>query len=221
MEKEVLKILCKACKIETNHTLEWSKKLTWGNEAIQGDDEFQVLSCNGCDSITFRILSSNSEDISMVEDGHFEYDVTYRYYPPRSHDLIEPIFEIWKAPLKVRKIYQETIDAYNNKQPILCSIGIRGIIEAICIEEKILKNNLETRINELKNKGIITQTLCDGLHESRLMGNDGAHKLEIFSQNELKTVIGLINSLIDNHYSLPEKVKELQMRASKFKKKNN
>ena len=219
MKKKIVKILCKTCKVDTNHTIEWSKIVSWGNENIRGTDEPQILSCNGCDTITYRILSENSEDFHMIGDNEIEYDITYKYFPPRSYESIEPIFDIWKAPLKVRKIYQETIDAYNNKQPILCSIGIRGIIEAICLEENISKTNLKSKIDELKNKGIITQPLCDGLHESRLIGNDGAHKLEILSQDELKTAIGLINSLIDNHYSLPDKVKELQGRASKFKKK--
>lgn len=84
---------------------------------------------------------------------------------------------------------------------------------------KNIKNNLKSKIDGLNNKGIITQPLCDGLQESRLIGNNGAHKLEILYQYDLKTAIGLINSLIDNHYSLPNKVKELQRRASKFNKK--
>lgn len=216
-KKLLIKILCKNCKIETNHTLEWSKIVKWGDEDIQGQDESQILSCNGCDTITYRIISSNSEDFYEAEDGLFRYDETCKYFPERAHDMIEPIFEIWRASLKVRKIYNETIEAFNNKQFILCSVGIRGIIEAVCLEENIKAKNLKFKIEELKNKGIISLALRDGLHESRLMGNEGAHNLNIFSQQDLKTAIGLINSLIDGHYSIPEKIKELQNRGSKLK----
>ena len=119
-------------------------------------------------------------------------------------------------------IHQDYIFAlygHNNNQLILCSIGIRGIIEAFCIEKGIKKRTLELKIDELGTKGIITSTLREGLDKSRLMGNNGAHQLEIFDKEELKTAISLINRLIDDIYSLPEKVKELKKRSSKFKKK--
>ena len=219
MAKKIVKILCKKCKTETNHTLEWSKTDRWGTEDIQGKDVSEILICNGCDAITYRILSSNSEDLYRISEHEWDYDVTIKYYPQRGYDMIEPIFEIWNAPFKIRKIYRETIDAFNNNQLILCSIGIRGIIEAFCIEKGIKKRTLELKIDELGTKGIITSTLCEGLHESRIMGNGGAHQLEIFDKEELKTAISLINRLIDDIYSLPEKVKELKKRSSKFKKK--
>ena len=217
-KKIQIKILCKRCGTETNHSLEWSKLSEWGNEDIQGNDEHQILSCNGCESITYRIISSNSEDMDWNENDQPEYTKTYTYYPNRDGDMIEPIYEVWKAPSRVREIYYETIVAYNNKQPILCSIGIRGIIEAVCLEENIQAKNLELKINALRDNKIITPNLCNGLHESRLMGNDGAHKLGTFSPKDLKTAIGLINNLIDGHYSLPSRIEELKKRALKIKK---
>ena len=218
MKKEIKKILCRNCKTETNHSLEWSKENFWDTGNIQGKDTSEILICKGCETITYRTLSENSEDFYMISHNEAEYDVFVKYYPPRGFDLIEPIYEIWKAPQKVRKIYQETIDAFNNKQPILCSIGIRSVIEAICNEEGITKKYLNSKIDELENKRIINPILCAGLHQSRIMGNDGAHRSEIFSKQELKTAINLVNKLIDTHYSLPEEVKKLETRKPKIKK---
>ncbi len=216
------KILCKECKNETNHTLEWEKSIGWEDKRseIRGSVSYQVLSCNGCDAITFRTVSSNSEDVVMGEKNEktgiydAEYIETIKYYPERGHNIIEPIFDIWRTPNTVRRIYNETIQAFNNKQHVLCAIGIRGIIEAICIEEGINIKNLKSKIDELHNEGIITSTLCEGLHESRLMGNASAHKINLFGDNELRTVIGLINTLIESHYSMPDKVKKLKQRNS-------
>ncbi|WP_457557354.1 DUF4145 domain-containing protein [Candidatus Harpocratesius sp.] len=214
-----IKIPCKICNIDTNHTLEWEKIIKWGNEDIQGEDEYQVLSCKGCDSLTFRKISSNSEDFNYISnEGEMEYIKTYTYFPERTKDTITPIIDIYKSPIKVREIYIETINAYNSQQPILCSIGVRSIIEAICTEEAIKAKNLKLKIIELKKNGIISKTLETGLHESRLMGNEGAHNLDVCTQENLLTAIKLINNLIEGHYSLPERIEELKKRASKFKK---
>lgn len=217
-KKLKIKILCKRCNTETNHSLEWSKLLEWGDEDIQGEDEHQILSCNGCESITYRTISSNSEDVDWNENGQPEYTKTYKYYPNRAHNMIAPIYEIYKAPSRVREIYLETIETFNNKQTILCSMGIRGVIEAVCLEEGIKTRNLKSKIDQLKNNDIITPTLCDGLHESRLMGNDGAHKINTFDSEDLKNGIDLINNLIVGHYSLRSKIEELKKRTLKIKK---
>ncbi|MFC1622955.1 DUF4145 domain-containing protein [Patescibacteria group bacterium] len=214
-----VKILCKKCNIVTNHKLEWEKLSEWGDEDmdIYGTDKHQILICKGCDEVTYRIILSNSEDCYYTDDCAMGvgYVKNYKYYPDRGFNIIKYVGEIWRVPQKIKDVYIETIDAYNNKQLILCSIGVRCIIEAICLDKGIKKGDLNSKIDKLKNKGIITPVLCDGLHQMRLMGNDGAHKINVSDAYDLGIAVELVNSLINECYFFSVKINSLKNRKSK------
>lgn len=225
MDKEegIIKIRCIVCGLDTNHKKLWSKDFNYHDEEseIWATDTQEVYSCLGCDHITFRTVSINSEDIDVVgenEKGEPIYGLakTITLYPKRDRRMIQKKYDIWNAPTKVRRIYQETIEAYNNGLLTLCGIGIRAIIEAICLEEKIIVEGLNNKIDELIKKGIVTPKLGEGLQESRLLGNESAHELETFGDRELLASIQLIENVIDGHYSSADKI--LSLKARKVKK---
>ncbi|MFC1609156.1 DUF4145 domain-containing protein [Patescibacteria group bacterium] len=211
-EKKQVKILCKRCNIETNHAVEWEKLIRWGNEDIQGEDRHQILLCKGCESVTYVVISTDSDSRDPYTGEFYE---SYKYYPNRRPGMISSVNEAWKIPQKVRGVYMETINAYNDKQSILCSMGVRCIVEAICLDKGIKKGNLELKINKLKGKGLITQLLSDGLHQIRFIGNDGAHDINASSEADLRIAMDLINNLIIECYLSPDKVSSLKARKSK------
>lgn len=133
--------------------------------------------------------------------------------------MIKEKIDIFNTPLKVRQIYQETVAAYNNEQLILCAIGIRSIIEAICLNEDITIKGLDNKIKELIKRGIVTLKLGQGLQENRLLGNQSAHELERFSDRELLAAIQLIENIIEGHYSTQEKIDLVSWRRRMRKQK--
>lgn len=218
-EESIIKIQCIVCGLDTNHKKLWSNDFNYHDEESEfwATDTQEVYSCLGCDHITFRTVSVNSEDIDIVgenEKGEPIYEIakTITLYPKRDRRMIQKKHDIWNAPTKVRRIYQETIEAYNNGLLTLCGIGIRAIIEAICLEEIILVEGLNNKIDELIKKGIVTPKLGDGLQESRLLGNESAHELETFGDRELLACIQLIENVIDGHYSTADKILSLKSR---------
>ena len=221
-EKDIIKIQCIVCGLDTNHKKWWSKKFNYSDEEaeIWATDKQEVYSCLGCDHITFRTVSVNSEDMNIVGENEkgepiIELAETITLYPKRDRRMIQKKSDIWNAPTKVRRIYQETIDAYNNGLLTLCGIGIRATIEAICLEEKIIVEGLNNKIDELIKKGIVTPKLGEGLQASRLLGNESAHELETFGDRELLASIQLIDNVIDGHYSTPDKIMSLKARKVK------
>ncbi len=222
-DPNIVKIPCRGCGQPTNHSLEWEQIDPWSTEdGIRGKNTFSVLSCLGCNEITFKTTSENSEDLITFIDNDgkpcYEYDQKIKFFPDRGRHLIQPKNDNFHFPSKVRAIYLETIEAFNQKNRILCAMGVRAVIEAICQEEKIIGSNLQDKINQLKSEGVISSNyLSDGLHQARLLGNDSAHDLTTFSDYELKAAIGLVESLLENHYLLTEKIDILKKRRTQKK----
>jgi hypothetical protein len=126
---------------------------------------------------------------------------------------------MFNAPLVVKRIYRETIEAYNNELPTLCAAGIRSVIEAICKDKDIQGRDLKERIEKLKEEGVITSDFAEAIHENRLLGNDALHELKLFGDTELKTAIELIESFIDFLYEAKNK-KEILKAFRESKERN-
>lgn len=213
--QKILKVQCTTCKIDTNHRIEWEQTFHDENDDIWVDTTYQLLLCQGCDTATLKSRTICSEDMYQVGENEYDFEEKIIYYPKRSNRMISPILNSYHAPPKVRKIYLETVDAYNNEQQILCAIGIRAIIEAICLEENIVESDLKKQIEGLINNGIVTKKLGEGLQENRLLGNESAHELASFRDYELLAGINLMEAVIENHYAINEKIETLKSRKPK------
>lgn len=215
-ENRILKILCFNCKCETNHKSHWIKEVRkeYANGDFWLEETDEVLSCMGCGHVTLRKTSWFSEDLIEGDFGP-EPLVQITDLPKRDTRMINPKCEFHYLPTKVKKVYEETIDAYNEGILILCAIGIRTVIEAVCYEEKIAGKDLKEKIEVLATKKIITPQLAEGLHQNRLIGNASAHELQVFGESELLDAIGLIENLLEGHYAIQEKIKNLKIKLSK------
>lgn len=221
-KRKIDKILCPTCGTETNHEIVWeAKKKEWGDEdaGIWATTDFDVLQCLGCETPTLRkkYIFSEDMDIRSINGENVVFpDITL--WPKTGYRLLKPKY-ISNAPPNVKRIYRETIEAYNSELPTLCAAGVRAVIECICKEEEIIKDDLKEKIGALKEKRIITDSFAEGLHENRLLGNDALHESTLFGDVELKTAIELIETLIEMVYETKQKANLLKnIRESKSKK---
>jgi hypothetical protein len=132
---ETLKIYCNVCNGKTNHEIlkTEEREIRDDDAQVVFNDAWQIIKCLGCEDISFRQISSNSDDYNSETGEHYE---TVKLYPIRS-DKSLPIKTYYNVPPIVRSIYRETIDAYNYDLNLLCAAGQRAIIESICTHEKI------------------------------------------------------------------------------------
>lgn len=154
---KIYKLSCKICDRKTNHMVLSAVENYWsaGDDVIQGIDKFEIVSCCGCDEISFRFSSTNSEDTDF--DGTpIEDEVVY----PNRVVGRRKISEIYFLPNLVLKIYKETHGALSGKFNILASIGICVLVEAICKNCKAIGPNLEHKINNLVTMGIFNKNKC-------------------------------------------------------------
>ena len=197
-------------------------------------DHYQVIQCGGCESISFRHTSWFSEDADPMSGESGE---TERLYPKRGLETL-PTKSYHNVPSNLRRIYSELIDCFNNDSPTLCAAGLRAIVEGICAERGILdgpveepakgggtkivrSKGLQGRIAGLQEKGLLTETSADTLHEHRYLGNDAVHQLARPSADELRLAIEIVEHTLDQLYELPEKAEELKRAKALRQKKQS
>lgn len=197
------KVACKSCARDTNHAVLKSIEES-GTEQISWDIEFhwattyQIIQCQGCDTISFRSVGSNSEDTDVEGEPIDQEDL----YPSRIVGR-EGLANAHILPTDLERIYRETITALNNNQPVLCGIGIRAIIEAVSKEKKAKGRDLFAKIDSLVNAGVLTRDGADILHKLRVLGNKAAHEVKVHSAPELDLAIDVVEHLLNAVYILP------------------
>jgi len=214
------KILCPACGIFTNHKIVWgfNRREEEEDSGIWEETEFEVLQCLGCETPSLRKKYMFSEDLDIrVINGEDVALPQITLWPRTGYRMLKQK-SLFNAPQTVRRIYRETIEAYNSELPTLCAAGARAIIEAVCKDKSISGEDLMIRINKLKDSGLITSDIAEALHENRLLGNDALHDSTLFGDIELQTSIELIESFLEIIYETKNKKDRLKiLRESKKK----
>ncbi len=214
-----MKSYCIKCNRLTNQTVLKEEKRNYVEDdaAWWEDHNFQIIQCMGCEEISFRKLYNDA-----AQDSHEEGGTTQELYPKRGAHLraIKPYRNI---SFELKAIYRETIDAYNNHMYLLSGVGLRAIIEGICIDKSItggkvkkatggerISKNLDGKIAGLAAKGFLTSDNAEVLHELRFLGNDAIHELSEPSKEELLLAIDIIELVLDTIYEIGVKARRLK-----------
>ncbi len=205
-QNKVIEVNCLSCKRNTNHVVSTSLDII--SESLSHDYDFwasesyQILRCLGCRTISFRSTSMNSEDTDYDEEENTVVNfVTELLYPKRNGR--NPLKDMALLPVNVQRIYEETIAAMNNSQPVLAGIGIRAIVETVCKNKKANGNNLLEKIDSLATLGLLTLDGAEILHKIRTLGNDAAHEVKPHKPDQLALAMDVCEHLLLGVYLLP------------------
>ena len=166
----------------------------------------QIVQCLGCKTISFRKATSNSEDFHQIGPNEFDYSEIETLYPSRLEGRKSIGKEARYLPVKVRKIYNETLLTLSNQSPILAGIGLRALLETVCKEKQAEGKDLLNKIDDLKNKGILTPAGAGILHKIRTLGNAAAHEVKPHSEKQLGLAMDIVEHLLRDVYILPKQV---------------
>ncbi|NOQ26221.1 MAG: DUF4145 domain-containing protein [Bacteroidales bacterium] len=228
-QNNIHSVVCQNCKVATNHKVvisanERGEAPMDYDDVYQWHNEYEIIQCLGCETISFRLEQTNSEEYGIGEDGGSYADI--QVYPKRSKDTWN-VKSFYNVPNNLSRIYKETIDCYNNENFTLCGAGARALVEGLCkvngIENgnveikkdddtiKVEKrNNLQGKINGLHQQGILTKKNAEILHEHRFLGNTSIHELNTPSMEELSLAIEIIENVFDSLYEMPNKANQLK-----------
>lgn len=213
-----MKSFCSTCSIPTNQKVLHQEMVACSDETGWWDDtNYQIIQCMGCDTISFRKLYN---DVSMQQ--HYDEDSTTQELFPKRGAHSRQMRAYRNVPIDIKKVYLETIEVYNNNLNLLCGVGIRAILEGICIDKSIKEGTiissagkqskskgLDGKIYGLAANGYLTSINAEVLHELRFLGNSAVHELTIPSVEDLSIAIDIIELVIDNIYELGHKAKRL------------
>ncbi|WP_322489310.1 DUF4145 domain-containing protein [Chloroflexus sp.] len=216
MEMEDDWIFCNHCKRHTHHIIraEFGKSFSPDadpNTQVYGSGRWEIWQCKGCDAVVFR-ESWVVEDGSDPETG---VSVSSRFFPERDERFLTRKY-FHNIPALLDKLYGEVIASFNHGFNVMCAIGLRTLIEGICVDKGIMegpnskgeiKNNLEGKINGMK--AIVPANIVDNLHGLRFMGNQAAHQLADPGQSDLILAVEITEDILNIVYSLEYKTSRL------------
>lgn len=199
------RIYCNSCKQLTNHNLALSHAYDHRTEeeSLEVYGQFRLWFCAGCDACTMEDYYTADYMFSQVGDGEFSQEYASIYHPKPAVGF-RPDKQFDKLPPKLRKLYDEVIRAHNDKLHLLCSAGLRGLIEGICADKNISGRDLEKKIDGMT--AVLPTHIVENLHGFRFIGNDAVHKLEAPAEFELTLALDVIEDILNFLYALDYKV---------------
>ena len=205
-------VLCSRCTGKTAHVVLASVDLD-GEQPIDDrntywwSEQYQTVQCLGCKTVSFRQRSSNSEDYDFDERNEVCHEVTEALYPPRREGLKGFGNDRFLLPPTVVRVYDETLSALNNAQPVLAGIGVRALVELVCKEKKASGKNLYSQIDDLVTQQVLTPNGAEFLHKIRSLGNAAAHEATPHTDSQLALAMSVVEHLLQDVYILPQKMK--------------
>ncbi len=213
-----IKATCSKCGKGINHTILKSVNVD-GQEEVDIHNIFfwnaahQIIRCEGCETISFRSLTSDSEDSDFCTDENgqtIQHDIEREeLYPFRNPRNVKSPHYMMLLPIGLYEVYQETIRAMNANLPILTAIGIGAVIETVAKGAKAQGRNLEKKIDNLVVLGVLTSQGAVILHKLRDLRNEAAHEVKRHKQEDLNTALDVIENMFDAVYVLPARVRKI------------
>jgi hypothetical protein len=210
MAGEVLDVPCLLCKHLTKHEILASVDFTGRDEGYGGVEYWthhQVIRCRGCESISYRTVDGNAMTYEYVEPDGIEYLEQIELFPNRNTGRL-PMKDAYLLPPNVQRIYEETIKATNNDQPVLTGIAVRALVETVCKDKQAAGHNLVQQIDSLVQLGALTADGAIILHKIRTLGNAAAHEVKPHTTEQLGLALDVCEHLLKGVYVLPKHASE-------------
>lgn len=193
------------CNNCSNHT--WHKLLFETSTAEPLDEDYpdtsivetwKVFQCLGCENLS--LLTS--------VDYPWEEVATQSYYPERKATA-RAVKSYKNLPERLTGLYREVIAAFNRDSLLLCTAGLRALLEGICDERGItegpnsqgaMSKSLEGKINGLSS--VVPSGIVAHLHGFRFLGNRALHELEAPKRDDLALAIAVVEDVLNVVYDL-------------------
>ena len=173
-------------------------------------DKYLIVQCRGCENISFI------HDYKMFADNDTEEMIhLIDQYPSQYRRSDNQIFlsedNLNKLPSSIRNLYEEVEEAFEAESCILAGLGLRTLVEALCIQQQINGKNLQDKIKELENKRLISIQEAPILDKLRLIGNSSAHKIKSLPLDQLEYALGILNHILVSIYILQKITKRIKI----------
>ena len=207
--EKIVDLPCNTCGGgNRKHDILYNKHDKWSDDESgeQGFTKHQVAQCRGCETVRFALITwdtlrSHSEEETVVVFP----DSGLPQKRPGALDFID-------LPEKVAQMYRETLRAFDAEAYTLCGVGLRAIVEALCLEQGVTAGNLQSKIDALVARGHLAAKQAEHLHEERYLGNAAVHEMVKPSSSDLEDGLQIIEVLLKTIYILPQHASDMKRR---------
>jgi len=195
-----IRVYCGECDGLKNHKVIAARDVTsHPDDPYHWGVKHYFCQCAGCDTYCYATAEWTEDDFNNYT-GEMEYK--WKTYP-FSKNARKPIDDVYDLPEKVRSIYVETLGALNSQLPVLTAVGLRAIIEAVCLDQNITGKNLEKKIDGLASSGVLSAAQASILHGHRFLGNIAVHQIVSANPKELIAALEIAETMLRTIYVLP------------------
>lgn len=209
--KKSIQTNCANCERETRQYILFLKKDRAATEYTDFVTDYMTLECGGCESISFLrreyIHDALPDDDMQYIDYNYSgrsdlHDIGYSFLREEDHE---------ELPGKLYDLYEEIKSTFRSDSNIMAGMGLRTLVEAICLQQKIPGRTLQNKIRQMHERGLISGAELPILDKLRLIGNDSAHQIKAFSIDKLTYALEIINHVLKSIYILPKINKRLKL----------
>lgn len=209
---------CQRCERETTQKVHYCKTKIEKDSDLENDGlfasktkyEYMTVQCSLCNNISFL------ERITFVEPNERSQPpmVAEMNYPDHSDSAYNFLDEeeLYSLPKVLVNLYEEVSTAFRSQSEILAGVGLRMLVEAICMEQKVEGANLQKKIVSLRENGFISANEEPILDKLRLIGNVAAHQIKGMSLEVLSYALDIINHVLKSIYILPKINKKIKIK---------
>jgi hypothetical protein len=220
------KMRCSTCKNITLHELRFAHPALYADDedydpaaSIDGPSdwerrEYRVWVCLGCDNARFEI-------VYLLHGPEPEEQEISVFYPENRREEVSPKL-FYELNENLETIYNEVIKCYNSGLLITCAIGVRALLEGICVSKGITDEQaegLEGKLKLLCEQKYVPATIINALLGLKTVGDSAAHRLDIPRQVELRSAIELVDLLLEFMYEMEPRILDRAEFAARLTRK--
>jgi hypothetical protein len=196
MRNRNIKAECPECLSLCNHVLHFE---IYRYDTLFPDLKsiFQIIQCKGCETISLQYKEREKNGKEIVYNFPSDH-----LYPATNSEIFLKTKELKEMPKIVQGVYKEMKLALNSGLNLLAGIGLRMIVESVCIDQQISGHNLKEKIIELQKLGHISVKALPVVDRLREIGNISAHKIQSIEIESLKHAVEIVNHLLKSVYIL-------------------
>lgn len=194
------------CSAETQHSVLADIQDSDTAHYIHFYEHYQIIQCDGCQTISFRSSIFSSEDRYPISETEYEIDEKVELYPARGANSRGLGDDTAYLPAPIARLYDETRSALINASPVLTGIGLRALVESVCKENGVNEFNLKKNIDKLAETGVLNSSQQKILHLIRTLGNKAAHEVKPHTAEQLALAMDVVEHLLDGVYVMPKKI---------------
>lgn len=219
-QPEQIKSKCNICHNRTIHNVLFLKKET-GSEEIAEDffidwwENWRVIQCRGCESISMMLDAWNSE----LTDGRGHPQVKTTYFPPRifrkspawlHNDTLNDAL-----PIEIKRLLNELYIALQNDCNAASTMLMRAIFEHTMINKIGDQGSFAEHLKKLHEEGFIGSKQKDVVASMLEAGHATIHRSFIPQKSDLITLVDILESVLQVVYIQAPQADDLKNRIPK------